>query len=51
LWSKQNPKIGEVVTFDASDSSDNFGIVEYEWDFGDETTGMVFDFQGSFSTT
>lgn len=27
------------VTFDASGSSDNVGIVSYEWDFGDGTTG------------
>jgi hypothetical protein len=26
------------VTFDASGSSDNIGIVEYHWDFGDGTT-------------
>ena len=29
----------EPLTFDASASSDNIGIVKYEWDFGDGTTG------------
>jgi len=28
-----------VASFDAGSSSDNVGIVSYEWDFGDETTG------------
>jgi len=28
-----------VVSFDAGGSSDNVGIVSYEWDFGDGTTG------------
>jgi PKD repeat protein len=34
-------KVGEdtSVTFDASGSSDNVGIVSYEWDFGDGTIG------------
>jgi len=30
---------GSIVTFDASESRDNVGIVSYEWDFGDGTTG------------
>jgi len=30
---------GNVVTFDAGGSSDNAGIVSYEWNFGDNTTG------------
>jgi len=29
----------QVVNFDAGGSSDNVGIVKYEWKFGDETTG------------
>jgi len=29
----------EPLTFDASASSDNIGIVDYEWAFGDDTTG------------
>ncbi len=32
-------KVGETVTFDASNTTDNVDIVSYEWDFGDETTG------------
>ena len=28
-----------VLGFDASNSSDNVGIVSYEWDFGDGTNG------------
>lgn len=35
----QTVKVGETVSFDASGSSDNVGIVSYEWDFGDGTTG------------
>lgn len=31
--------VGTVVTFDASDSTDDVGIISYEWDFGDGTTG------------
>jgi outer membrane protein assembly factor BamB/plastocyanin len=31
--------VGTTVTFDAGGSSDNVGIVSYEWDFGDGTTG------------
>jgi len=31
--------INTQVTFEASVSSDNLGIVSYEWDFGDGTTG------------
>jgi parallel beta-helix repeat protein len=30
---------GNVVSFYAGGSSDNMGIVSYEWDFGDRTTG------------
>jgi len=31
--------VDKVVTFDASGSTDNVGIVSYEWNFGDGTTG------------
>ena len=30
---------GSIVTFDAGGCSDDTGIVSYEWDFGDGTTG------------
>jgi PKD repeat protein len=33
-------KPNEIVTFDASASTDNVGIVSYEWNFGDGTTGI-----------
>jgi parallel beta-helix repeat protein len=35
----QTVNAGTVATFDASNSTDNVGIVSYEWDFGDGTTG------------
>ena len=35
----QTVKVGATVTFDASASTDNVGIISYEWDFGDGTTG------------
>jgi len=31
--------VAQTVVFDADLSTDKFGIVSYEWDFGDETTG------------
>jgi PKD repeat protein len=31
--------VGTAVNFDAGSSTDNMGIVSYEWSFGDETTG------------
>jgi len=31
--------VGTIVTLDGGGSSDNVGIVSYEWDFGDGTTG------------
>jgi len=37
--SDQTVYVGVTVTFDASNSSDNVGIVSYEWNFGDGTTG------------
>jgi len=30
----------ELVQFDGSSSSDNVGIISYEWDFGDNTNGQ-----------
>jgi len=35
----QTANVGENVNFDADASSDNVGIVSYEWDFGDGATG------------
>jgi len=35
----QTVTVDGSVSFDASDSTDNLGIVSYEWDFGDGTTG------------
>jgi len=35
----QTVSVGEAVAFDAGGSTDNIGIVSYEWDFGDGTTG------------
>ncbi len=35
----QTVNVGETVTFDAGSSTDNVGIVSYDWDFGDETSG------------
>jgi len=35
----QTVNVGTPVTFNASSSTDNIGIVSYEWDFGDGTTG------------
>ncbi|WP_455391825.1 PKD domain-containing protein, partial [[Eubacterium] cellulosolvens] len=32
-------EVGKEITFDASESSDDVEIVEYDWDFGDESTG------------
>jgi parallel beta-helix repeat protein len=35
----QTVNVGATVTFDAGGSTDNVGIVSYEWDFGDGTSG------------
>jgi len=37
--SDQTVYLGENVTFNASRSNDNFGIISYDWYFGDGTTG------------
>lgn len=59
-FSPTQPKVGEVVAFDAGDSSDRDGTVEfYEWDFDDDgrtdATGQsvnyVFDDGGSQPVT
>jgi parallel beta-helix repeat protein len=36
----QKVNVEEAASFDASGSSDNIGIVSYEWDFGDGTKAM-----------
>jgi len=35
----QTVNVGATVTFDAGGSTDNVGIVSYEWDFGDGASG------------
>jgi PKD repeat protein len=37
------------VSFDAGNSSDNVGIVSYEWDFGDETSGTGLTINHSYA--
>jgi len=40
--SDQTVNVGAIVTFDAGATSDNVGVVSYEWNFGDETkTGKI----------
>ncbi len=36
----QTVNVGTTVTFNASNSTDNVGIVSYQWNFGDGTTGV-----------
>jgi len=42
-------EIGQVLTFDASGSGDNVGIVSYEWDFGDGSTASGVVVQHGYS--
>lgn len=35
----QTVDVGATVSFDAGGSADNVGIVSYDWDFGDESSG------------
>jgi PKD repeat protein len=35
----QTVNVDETLPFDADASSDNMGIVSYQWDFGDRTSG------------
>jgi len=41
--------VGETVAFDAGTSSDNVGIVSYEWDFGDGANGTGITTTHTFS--
>ena len=47
----------EVINFNADESSDNVGIVSYEWDFGDgtlgtgKTTSHAYDEPGTYTVT
>jgi len=49
--------VGATVTFDGGDSTDNVGIVSYEWNFGDGTTGTgkttthVYTSPGTYTVT
>ena len=41
-WTPESPQAGRTVTFNASSSSPDGGeIVEYDWNFGDGTTGAT----------
>ena len=37
-WSPASPEVGKEVIFDGSGSSDDDGIVDYDWDFDDGST-------------
>ncbi|VVB72467.1 PKD domain protein [uncultured archaeon] len=48
-YNPTSPKIGEAVTFDASQSKDKRGqIIGYEWDFGDGYSGKGASIRHSF---
>lgn len=42
-FSPSTPSDGDVVTFDASASTDDVGIVRFEWDFGDDSAAIETD--------
>lgn len=44
-------EVGEILTFDGSGSSDDVGVVSYEWDFGDGTTETDKTVTHSYSAT
>ena len=56
-FSPSDPRVGEEVVFDASESKDDGKIVEYRWDFGDGKTGNgeriahVYSSSGSYIVT
>jgi len=53
----QTVVVGDEVTFDGSASTDNDGVVSYEWDFGDgtnatgETVTHAYDAAGTYTVT
>jgi len=53
----QTVNVGEAVDFDAGGSSDNVGVVSYEWDFGDGstatgvTTSHTYEESGEYTVT
>ncbi|MCD6468880.1 MAG: PKD domain-containing protein [Thermoplasmata archaeon] len=51
VFSPSNPRVGETVTFDASRSVDDGGIVAYEWDFGNGETAFGEKVEHSFVST
>jgi len=40
-WGPPNPDVGEIVTFNATDSQDDGSIVNFTWDFGDGNVTAV----------
>jgi PKD repeat protein len=57
-YSPVSPTVGQIITFDASGSSDpDGGIISYHWDFGDGTTGAgkvvehTFGLAGNYTVT
>lgn len=39
IASPNNPEVGQIVTVDASGSTDDYGIVRYNWNWGDGSNG------------
>ena len=54
---EQKVMVGETVVFNGSGSTDNVGVVSFEWDFGDETAGTgsiinhIYTEQGEYTVT
>jgi PKD repeat protein len=53
----QTVREGVPMSFNAEGSTDNVGIVSYEWDFGDENTGTgvttthIYTYEGTYTVT